>query len=86
MVGPTMSNYIPIEADAVDIRKIVKVDEDVIMFYDREDLLEKIHFYLENENERQKMIERGRKVTLEKMTFDKLIERTIEIIGKKLEE
>ena len=81
-----MSNYIPIEADAVDIRKIVKVDEDVIMFYDREDLLEKIHFYLENENERQKMIERGRKVTLEKMTFDKLIERTIEIIGKKLEE
>lgn len=81
-----MSNYIPPQADVTDIRKIINVDEDVVMFRTREDLIQKIHYYLEHEDQRQEMIERGRKAALEKMTFESLMERTLRTIGKRLEE
>lgn len=81
-----MSNYIPEENDDVDIRKILEVDKDVIMFYNREDLIQKLHYYLEHEEERQKMIERGRKAALEKMTYDILMKRVLKEIGERLEE
>lgn len=75
--GFYLSNYIPEEADITDIRKIVTVGEDVIMFYNRDDLIEKLHYYLEHEDERKIMIEKGRKVALEKMTFDVLIKKML---------
>lgn len=81
-----MSNYIPPEADVCDIRKIVKADEDVVMFRTREDLIQKIHYYLEHEEERQEMIKRGRKAALEKMTFDSLMRRVLKTVGERLEE
>lgn len=84
--GFYMSNYIPEENDDVDIRKILEVDKDVIMFYNREDLIQKLHYYLEHEEERQKMIERGRKAALEKMTYDILMKRVLKEIGERLEE
>ena len=74
------------ENDDVDIRKILEVDKDVIMFYNREDLIQKLHYYLEHEEERQKMIERGRKAALEKMTYDILMKRVLKEIGERLEE
>ena len=84
--GFYLSNYIPEEEDVTDIRKIVTIGEDVIMFYSREDLIEKLHYYLEHENERQEMIKRGRKAALEKMTFDILMKRTVEEVAKRLED
>ncbi len=81
-----MSNYIPPETDMVDIRKIVKVDEEVVMFYDRDDFLQKVRFYLSHEEERQKMIQVGRKVALERMTYDSLMKRVLEEVPKKLEQ
>lgn len=83
--GFYMSNYIPPESDVTDIRKIIEADKDVVMFYNREDLIQKIHYYLEHEEARQEMIERGRKVALEKMTFDKLMERTLSEVARRLE-
>lgn len=58
----------------------------MIMFYNREDLIQKLHYYLEHEEERQKMIERGRKAALEKMTYDILMKRVLKEIGERLEE
>lgn len=83
--GFYMSNYIPPEFDVTDIRKIIEVDKDVVMFYNKEDFIQKIHYYLEHEKERQEMIRRGRKAALEKMTFDKLMERTLDEVAKRLE-
>lgn len=80
-----LSNYIPPEDDAVDIRKIVEVDKDVIMFYNREDLIQKLHYYLEHEEERKKMAKRGREVALEKMTFDVLMKKMLVETAKILE-
>lgn len=83
--GFYMSNYIPPESDVTDIRKIIEADRDVVMFYNREDLIQKIHYYLEHEEARQEMIKRGRKVSLEKMTYDVLMERVINEVAVRLE-
>lgn len=61
------------------------MDSDVVMLYNKEDFIQKIHYYLEYEEERQEMIRRGRKAALEKMTFDKLMERTLDEVAKRLE-
>lgn len=74
--GFYLCNYIPPEGDAIDIRKIIKEDE-VVLFNGREDLIKKINFYLNHEDERQKMIKIGREVALKTMTFDVLMERII---------
>lgn len=84
--GFYISNYIPEEEDVTDIRKIVEVDKDVVMFYDREDLIQKLHYYLEHEEERQEMIKRGRKAALENMTFDILMKRVLKEVSERLEE
>jgi len=84
--GFYMANYIPPEEDGVDIRKIMKVDEELVMFHEREDLIEKIQFYLTNEKERQRMSLIGHKAALERMTFDKTMQRVIKEVGKRLEE
>ncbi len=84
--GFYLSNYIPETEDVTDIRKIVEIGKDVIMFYGKDDLLDKVRYYLDHEEERQVMIERGRKVALEKMTFDKLMQRTLTEVAKRLEE
>lgn len=81
-----LSNYIPEENDYVDIRKIIEVGKDVIMFYNREDLIEKLHYYLEHEDERQEMIKRGREAALEKMTYDVLMKRVLKEVAERLEE
>lgn len=82
--GFYLSNYIPPEHDAVDIRKIMELETEVAVFYDREDLLRKVSYYLCHEQERQRMIEIGRKAALERMTYDVLMKRVIAETGKRL--
>lgn len=79
--GFYMSNYIPSENDITDIRKILSEDE-VIMFYDKEDFLSKIKYYLKNEDKRLEMIEIGQKCALERMTFEILMKNMIKNMGK----
>ena len=69
-----------------DIRKILEVGKDMIMFHGKEDLIEKIDYYLKNEKERKIMAERGKKFALEKMTYDILMKRTLSEIAKYLED
>lgn len=79
-----MSNYIPPEIDAVDIRKVMKADEELVMFYNKEDFLQKTEYYLTHEKERQRMIEIGHRIALEKMTYEKMMSRVISEIPEKL--
>lgn len=80
-----MSNYIPPEEDAVDIRMIMKVDEELVMFYDKNDFLNKVDYYLTHEEERREMAKIGQKVALERMTYDKLMQRVLEELPQRLE-
>lgn len=84
--GFYLGNYIPEEEDVSDIRKILEVGKDMIMFHGKEDLIEKIDYYLKNEKERKIMAERGKKFALEKMTYDILMKRTLSEIAKYLED
>lgn len=78
-----LCNWIPPDEDGVDIRKILD-PEDFVMFNGKKDLLQKVNYYLTNEEERQKMIKRGKKAALEKMTFDVTFERMMKVIRERL--
>lgn len=80
-----MSNYIPPEEDVTDIRKIMKVDEELVMFHDKRDFLQKVEYYLTHEEERKRMAEIGHKAALERMTFDELMERMIREIPERID-
>lgn len=78
-----LSNYIPPECDITDIRKILIENEDFVMFYNRDDLVNKINYYLTNESERQKMIKIGQAKAIEHMTFKGLMKKTLKILQEK---
>ncbi|WP_026498557.1 glycosyltransferase family protein [Butyrivibrio sp. WCD2001] len=74
-----LSNYIPKGDDLVDINLIMP-EGTVEFFEDKEELIEKIRYYLEHEDERKKMAEIGRGEALKRMTFDALMEKVIGLL------
>lgn len=79
-----MSNYVPPEVDIVDIRKIMKEGEDLVMFHDKQDLLNKVNYYLSHETERKQMAEKGRQAALKTMTYNALMRRLLEFLKNSL--
>ncbi len=79
-----MAVYIPPEEDFVDIRKIMKADEELVMFNGREDFLNKVEYYLTHEEERLRMAEIGQKAALERMTYDIMMERVMKELPERL--
>ncbi len=79
-----MSNYIPEEEDAADIRKIMKENEELVIYHGKEDFLNKIEYYLTHNEERQRMAEIGHKAALERMTYDIMMKRVIMELPEKL--
>ena len=79
-----MSNYIPPEEDCIDIRMIMKADEEVVMFYDKQDFLNKVEYYLSHEEERNRMAPIGQKVALERMTYDSLMKKVLKEVPERL--
>lgn len=78
--GFYMSNYIPPENDVCDIRNIMQIGTELVMFVDTKDMVDKIKYYLENEDERNKMILIGHEIAINKMTYESLCERMIDSI------
>ena len=72
-------------ADITDIRKVLE-EKDYVMFHTKEELLEKVSYYLSHEEERLKMVQRGRKAALAKMTYDSLMKRVLDTVAERLEE
>lgn len=72
-----MSNYVPPQVDRVDIRSVLKEEHELVMFYDQNDLITKIDYFLHHEEERKRMADIGRTCALERATFDSLMKRTI---------
>lgn len=82
--GFYLGNYVPPEDDYTDIRRILTVGEEMVMFDGRKDLLSKVRHYLAHEDERQEMIRRGRKAALERMTYDQLMKRLLEKLAERV--
>lgn len=83
--GFYLCNYVSPEDDGTDIRRALREGVDFIMFHDRQELLDYVDFYLNNEDKRQEMIRRGREAALEKMTYKKLMRRMLDEIPLILE-
>lgn len=79
-----MANNIPIEEDWADIRKFFIEGEEIVIFYGKEDLYEKIDYYLENEDRREKVIHTGKKKTFEKWNYEASIKRIMDHITKNI--
>ncbi|MGN0141580.1 MAG: glycosyltransferase [Roseburia sp.] len=80
-----ISNYIPPEEDFVNIRKIMTEGENLVMFHSKQDLLNKVDYYLNHEEERKQMAEKGTKLALQYMTFDALMQKMLCFLSKKIE-
>lgn len=76
--GFYLSNYIPPEEDVCDIRKYMP-EGSFEMFHSKNELIEKLHFYLNNDDARREMARRGRDEALKRMTYDALMKKVIDI-------
>ncbi len=79
-----LSNYIPQDADWCDIRKIVP-EGYVEFFKDRDELIRKLHFYLDNEEARKEKAAIGRSAALETMTFDVFVKKMLSLLPNYLD-
>lgn len=80
-----MSNYVPIEIDAVDIRKIMVENENLIFFYNKHDLINKVGYYLIHEEERKQIAQKGRQVALENQTFGAVMDKMLKFVRNSIE-
>ena len=80
-----ISNYIPEEYDWSDIRKIMP-EGSFEIYHDRDELIDKLHYYLEHEDERKKMAEIGRQEALKRMTFEVLMKKVLDVLPEYLDD
>lgn len=77
---------IPEQHDWANIRKYMNENEEIIFSYNKKDLYEKIDYYLENENERTKIIEKGKEKILSCLTYEAMIKSVIREIGQRMQD
>ena len=80
-IGPR----IPEAYDMGNIREFLKDGEEIILYDGKNDLIEKIRFYLDNDDERKKVIERGKRKILDTLTYKKGMERFVDEVEIKLQ-
>jgi tetratricopeptide (TPR) repeat protein len=60
--------YLPPDSAIVDIKQDLVENEHFVFYHDKQDLLEKLDYYLKHEEERLRMVKKGRKRVLESLT------------------
>lgn len=75
-------SYIPPEYDIVPC-KYLELDKDIICFYNKQDLYDKLKFYLNNEQERKKMISRTKKAIQQNLIVEKQAKFVFDEIEKR---
>lgn len=81
-----LSYRIPEEDDWANIRQYLQEGQEIVFAYSREDLYQKVDYYLENEAARKKVTRKARKKILGNLTYEALISRVLKEIVLKLEE
>ena len=72
-----MGNYVPEEIDRSNIQVTMKDPSSIIVFHGKEDLIEKVDFYLTHEDERQNMIKKGTDNARRNATFEALAKKIL---------
>jgi len=66
--------YVPYLEELFDLGK------EIVIYEDLYDLLDKINYYLKHEGERKKIAKAGQKRTLRDHTYDKRVDKIIEVL------
>jgi hypothetical protein len=77
-----LCNYIPPENDVADIRKILSEGEDLILYNGKQDLLDKVAYYLKHEDERIALAERARERITREVTHENNMKTLFETMQK----
>ncbi|MEO5377435.1 MAG: glycosyltransferase [Magnetococcus sp. DMHC-6] len=79
-----LTRRVPKELDTSPILDYFQEGEDLILFDDEKNLLEKIRYYLTHESERQEIARRGQETALRHFGYDRLAQHIIDTIAKEL--
>lgn len=77
-----MARYIPPEFDNLNIRETFTEDKQFVFYYNKQDLIDKVKYYLANENERQRIVENGRQIVLKEMTYSSAVHKCLSLIKR----
>ena len=66
-------------------REYFEEGKELIYFYGKQDLLEKLGYYLEHKEERERVVEAGLKKVSEVLTYERMMERVIRETSELLE-
>lgn len=64
-----------------ELSKHFKENREIVSFQDKEELVEKLNYYLVNENERKRIAENARKRAITEHTFEKRLAKMMQIIS-----
>lgn len=81
-----LSNKSVPKHDLCNIFQWIKEGEELETYSNRQELIRKIRYYLQNEEEREKKAEIGRRAAMEHLTYDSFISNVISEVGKRLDE
>ena len=73
-----------VEVPAVESMNIItnhfRENKDVVLFYSKDDLLNKIQYYLDNPDERERIAENGRQVVINNFSHTAIAEKSMDFI------
>lgn len=73
-----------LEEDSLDksdnITNYFKENEEIVLFYSKDDLLNKLQYYLDNPQERERIAENGRQVVLNNFSHTAIARKTMDFI------
>lgn len=78
-----LTNWIPILKD-LEEEYGVKENVHYVTYRTLDEMVEKSQYYLDHEEEREKIAEAGYKIAIEKMTYKNRIEKILEVVGWKV--
>lgn len=78
---PLIKNIEPENGETIDsITNYFKENEEVVLFYNKDDLLNKIQYYLDNQEERERIAENGRQVVINNFSHVAIAKKTMDFI------
>ena len=80
-----MVRYIPEELDLVNIREYFTEDEHFVFYRDKQDLIEKVAYYLSHEDERKRIVENGRQKVLQTLTYSSAARKCLQLIKENMQ-
>ena len=80
-----IAHHIPEEDDAANARVYFVENKELVYYYNKKDLLEKIDYYLKHEEDRKKVIKAGQERIAADLTYDKMMERILKETSELIE-